>query len=506
MKKMNLLVMSLVSAAALSFTSCSSNDDLDDNKAGQEKVDGFYMTLTVQTPNASGTRTSVLKDTENATTGEAAIKTGTLYLVDKDNKIVFSEDLKDLTWSGAVNGENGSTTQQDGKKTFEIKVPAVEAGQTYHVYFLAGNNKPAGGMDFAATNNNFFTATKSFAYPFANDDNFAMFNQNDAQVNGNGYSVKFIQANNNKQNPAKVTYTSADGNTTKKDAAIKVERVVARIDAPTSNSTVLAEAPANASAALKVAMKDAKEKVEKIELTNYAISNLANKSYVMQTWSADNKLLIPEGFSYYQPTADFGGDYDYKNGGFTTTEATEKNYVFENNSTTDPTTMYFEYKVTLKNDKFKIDADFKDGTFYRYNNVIYTSFAQIFEDYKDVTNLFGEGKNAGTMKAELEDAKKVETGQEVKDVETKLSEFRQKYHIEVFNEGKTYYKQVIKDNHIGYANAIQRNSIYRLKVNNIFNVGAQVPNGKPTENDFYYLNVTVTVNPWVLNNQDVNLQ
>lgn len=27
MKKMNLLVMSLVSAAALSFTSCSSNDD-----------------------------------------------------------------------------------------------------------------------------------------------------------------------------------------------------------------------------------------------------------------------------------------------------------------------------------------------------------------------------------------------------------------------------------------------------------------------------------------------
>ena len=41
MKKMNLLVMSLVSAAALSFTSCSSNDDLDGNKAGQAKVDQF---------------------------------------------------------------------------------------------------------------------------------------------------------------------------------------------------------------------------------------------------------------------------------------------------------------------------------------------------------------------------------------------------------------------------------------------------------------------------------
>lgn len=498
MKKMNLLVMSLVSAAALSFTSCSDSENLANDKAGQENVDGFYMTLNVQTPNASGTRTSVIDPTENATAVEAAIKTGTFYLVDKDNKIVFSEDLKNLNWSGAVNGENGTITQQDGNKTFEIKVENVEAGQTYRVYFLAGSNKPAGGMNFAATNNNFFTATKSFASPFADANNFAMFNQNDADVNGNGYSVEFIKANNNKQNPAKVTYTSADGNTTQKDAAIKVERVVARIDAPSSTSAISTDDPAGASEALKVALKDAREKVASFELTNYAISNLANKSYVMQTWNS-SALVIPsnkEGFSYYQPKAAFGGDYDYKNGGFTTT-ATDVNYVFENNSTENPTSMYFEYKVTLKDYS---DADFKDdatnaGTFYRYNNVIYTSFAQIYKDYADVANLFGEGMDADKMKNELKS---------VIDNETELAAFRQKYNIEVFKGGKTYYKQVIKDKHI--AGIIQRNSIYRLKVNNIFNVGAQVPNGKTTENEFYYLNVTVTVNPWVLNNQDVNLQ
>lgn len=498
MKKMNLLVMSLVSAAALSFTSCSDSEDLANDKAGQENVDGFYMTLNVQTPNASGTRTSVIDPTENATAVEAAIKTGTFYLVDKDNKIVFSEDLKNLNWSGAVNGENGTITQQDGNKTFEIKVENVEAGQTYRVYFLAGSNKPAGGMNFAATNNNFFTATKSFASPFADANNFAMFNQNDADVNGNGYSVEFIKANNNKQNPAKVTYTSADGNTTQKDAAIKVERVVARIDAPSSTSAISTDDPAGASEALKVALKDAREKVASFELTNYAISNLANKSYVMQTWNS-SALVIPsnkEGFSYYQPKAAFGGDYDYKNGGFTTT-ATDVNYVFENNSTENPTSMYFEYKVTLKDYS---DADFKDdatnaGTFYRYNNVIYTSFAQIYKDYADVANLFGEGMDADKMKNELKS---------VIDNETELAAFRQKYNIEVFKGGKTYYKQVIKDKHI--AGIIQRNSIYRLKVNNIFNVGAQVPNGKTTENECYYLNVTVTVNPWVLNNQDVNLQ
>lgn len=158
--------------------------------------------------------------------------------------------------------------------------------------------------------------------------------------------------------------------------------------------------------------------------------------------------------------------------------------------------MYFEYKVTLKD---MTNADFKDGdtnagTFYRYNNVIYTSFDQIIEDYKDVPNFF-EGKNASTMKAELVEAI---------DNDKKLSEFREKYNIEVFKGGKTYYKHVIKDNHIN--GIIQRNSIYRLNINNIFNVGAQVPNGEPTENEFYYLNVTVTVNPWVLNTEDVNLQ
>ncbi len=47
MKKMNLLVMSLVSAAALSFSSCSSNDDLGGGTGTQSQVDGFYMTLAI---------------------------------------------------------------------------------------------------------------------------------------------------------------------------------------------------------------------------------------------------------------------------------------------------------------------------------------------------------------------------------------------------------------------------------------------------------------------------
>ena len=480
--------MSLVSAAALSFTSCSSNDDLAGN-AGQEKVDGFYMTLNVQTPKSDGTRTVVNNPTVDATAAESDVTSGTIYLVDATGAVVFKKEITESEWK-----EGKPTQGNDGSTKIKIEVDKVVAGQTYKVYFLANaDSEDPLNSTFSTT----ATTDNKFVGDYAKANNFAMFNQNDTQVDGNGYTVTFIKANNNEANPAKVNYKTTP------NAPIKVERVVARIDAPTSKSTVLADAPADASAALKVAMKDAKEKVEKIELTNYAISNLANKSYVMQTWNPSSALVIPndkKGFSYIQPTADFGGTFDYNDGGFTTTEATKVNYVFENNSTTAPTTMYFEYKVTLKNEKFEGDADFKDdatnaGTFYRYNNVIYTSFAQIYKDYADVPNLFGKGMDADKMKAELK---------KVIDNEAELAKFREDNNIEVFKGGKTYYKHVIKDNHIN--GIIQRNSIYRLNINNIFNVGAQVPNGEPTENEFYYLNVTVTVNPWVLNEEDVNLQ
>ena len=477
--------MSLVSAAALSFTSCSSNDDLANDNAGQAKADGFYMTLTVQSPNASGTRTSVINPTEFATADEAAIKNGTLYLVDANGKIAFSENLSNLDWSGQT--DENESSKKDGSKTFKIEVKDVHAGNTYKVYFKAGDQAPTAAMNFNPTLSNIFNTTDKFATSFATAKNFAMFNQNDEQVNGNGYTVTFSKANNNEANPAKVNYNGVAG------SPIKVERVVARIDAPVNKSTqILASYPENASEALKVAIDDAKDKVANIELVDYAVANLANQSYVMQTWS-ENQLSLPANTDYTQKATDFGTKYYYKDNEFFNNNTV--NYVFENNSSENPTTMYFEYKVTLKD---MTNADFKDGvnagTFYRYNNVIYTSFDQIFEDYKGVAGLF-DGKDKVAMKTELDNA--------IND-DTKLADFREKYNIEVFKGGKTYYKHVIKDNHIN--GIIQRNSIYRLNINNIFNVGAQVPNGTPTENDSYYLNVTVTVNQWVVSEQSVSLK
>lgn len=480
MKKMNLLVMSLVSAAALSFTSCSSNDDLDDNKAGQAKVDGFYMTLNVQTPKSDGTRTVVNKPTVDATAAESDVTSGRIYLVDAAGNVVFKKDIAEKDWKAGkpTQGNNGSTQ-------LKIAVEDVVAGATYKVYFLANatDEKPW---------ENIFTAANKFAKPYDTDNNFAMFNQNDKDVNGNGYTVVFTDDNKKEANAAKIKYNNAE-------SAIKIERLTARIDEPTSNATKIeAYSKTDVTPAEKKAMEDAVKKVKSVTMTGYAISNLANKSYIMQNWTGET-LNIPSGITYHQPTTEFGTATKLENGNYFTAATapnTHKDYVFENNNNNAATSMYFEYTVKLKD---MTGADFEDGTFYRYNNVIYKSFADIYKAYNDVKGLFG-GKTAQEMKDLLTAAKND------KDVESKLDEFRKTYKIEVFNCGKTYYKQAIKDQYIGYENAIQRNSIYRLTVNNIFNVGAQVPNGTPDKEGLFYLDVTVSVNPWVLNTQNVDFK
>ena len=512
---MNLLVMSLVSAAALSFSSCSSNDDLTSGGSGnQSQVKGFYMTLAVQTPTSNGTRTSIENPipTEDATAVEAAVKTGTFYLVDSKGTVVFSKTLTAQDWSGAVKDQADS--KKDGKTTLQIQVENVAAGATYKVYFKAGSTAMDGVSEpvaagttgiFTATGiEKTFTAPKAFDKTCAVDNNFSMFNQNDATNNGNAYTVTFTDANKVETTPAKVKYNNVE-------SAIKIERVTARIDVPTSTEALLGEYPDKASEALKRAIDDAKKKVTKIELVRYALSNVTNKTYVMQNWNVANNvwsLAIPTDATLSQTKDDFGTKYLLKDGGFKAFKGATNDYIFENNKDEAPA-MYFEYKVTLDANQFKnaagelMPADFEDGTFYRYNNVIYTSFDQIMKAYADVTGLF-DGMSATDLQKELAEAKKAPTAETEKSVETKLADFRDKYGIEVFNEGKTYYKQVIKDNQLDQ-NVIQRNTIYRLQVNKIFNVGAQVPNGEIDKNGLFYLDVTVTVNPWVLNVQGVEL-
>lgn len=514
---MNLLAMSLVSAAALSFSSCSSNDDLGGGAGTQSQVDGFYMTLAIQTPTSNGTRT-VGNKTESAKDVEQAVTKGTFFLVDQNGKVAFRRFVdktatdKDTKWDGA----NESKT---GTKLINIKVDKVAAGTTYKVYFLAGDQTIPAGVNPAAHT---FTAEGKFAEPFATANNFAMFNQNDKNVNGNGYTVVFTKDNKDKENPAKVTYKKDDNTEAEPNATIKIERITARIDAPTSETatTIVAyDGTKTLTQAVLDAMADAKAKVKSITLNKYAIADLTKKTNVMQQWNKTSwDLIIPtDATPVWQITNDFGKDKLYADGGFKTVTEAPNNYVLENNSTTAPTKMYFEYKVTLDDTKFKnkagevMPADYTGtdpyaGTFYRYNNIIFTSFAQIFNHYADVTDIFGKDVDAAAMKAKLDKIFAMEEGTAK---EQALETFRNTYDIEVFVKGMTYYQKEIVDKNILAAgkSLIQRNTIYKVNVDKIFNIGVQVPNGEDEieKKSLFYLEVTVSVNPWVLNTQDVSL-
>lgn len=476
---MNLLVMSLVSAAALSFSSCSNNEDLTGGSGTQSKVEGFYMTLAVQTPTSNGTRTQQQTEKVDATEAETKLTSGTLYLVDATGKVVFTKTISEAEWSKAA--PESPTT---GKTEIQVPVQNVTEGTTYKVYFLANTTNDAPWANTAI-----LTSATGFAGDYATKNKFAMFNQNDNNSHADQYTVTFTQAN--KETPATL------------DKPIQLDRITARIDKPTSAEAINGAVPDGATASQKKAIADAKDKVKSITLTNYAITNLANKTYIMQQWDAATwtSLKTPDGITYMQQPEDLGGKYDINTENAEKWfKMEEKNYVFENTEAT-PTTMYFEYTVALDETKFTDTPDCTDKTFYRYNGNIYRSIQAIYDAYKDQPVLFG-GKTAADLKAEL----KITAEGKIGAPEAELAAFRQNYVIEVFRAGKTYFSQVITDNWLK-TNTIQRNTVYRLNVKNIFNVGADVPNGDPVDNKpMYYLDVEVSVNPWVLSTQDVELK
>lgn len=481
MKKVNLLVMSLVSAAALSFTSCSDSEDLAGNS---QNVDGFYITLNVQTPKANGTRTSQTdRTTENATDNEAKVTIGTFYLYD-GNTCVFQKKITKDDWEKATSKDNNEGIT----KAIKVSVNGVTEGKKYQVYFLAGNETSSNPISdtFTAT----YTGTNS---SLATAGSFVMFNQNDKQrkLGGDKATVTFTSANKTATNPAKCEN-------------IYLDRIVARIDAPSAADAtkITVGTGENAPATENIA-----DWVEGIAYQNYAVSNLNTQTNVMQKWENEYaKFLAPVGT--YTLNYDTYGDKFNNNGSLGNFGKAASSYVLEN--TTDnlkkATAVYLCYKANLKT---TADKDFNDGTFYRYDGKIYTSLQQIFDDSSVEYPFVNTTTDAKVAPAEAVKEIKNEDGT-LKDQAT-LAAFREKYNIDVYEQGLMYYRIALDDQSLKFATtgfySILRNSIYKLNVKNVYDLGRDVPNG-PTPDDKkpnYYMQCTVTVNQWVVSSQNVSL-
>ena len=481
---MNLLAMSLVSAAALSFTSCSSNDDL--GGAGtQSQADGVYMTLSIAGSN-QGTRTEGTK-TDPGIEGESTITEGTLYLYsNKTNKCVFRKVITSAMFD---------ETTPNKTKPIKISVNTVdtEDKDTYTVYFMAnktGIDDPlAADAPFAISENG------GAEYGLTDKSKIVMFNQNDNSRKVNHSTVKFTADNNVSSNPASA-------------GTVYLDRVVARIDEPKVEATNITAVEGKTQNTENVTATIAGIAYEK-----YAISNVNKNSYIVQKWDDSYKTLsvkwgTTETTKYFQPTSFFGDAKAPAN--LDKFGNVKYNYVFENTTTdaSEATALYFQIKANLT-EEAKTNADFADGTFYRYDKKLYTRIADIFTDAEKglVSNPFTE---SGTTTAEAVVASiKNADGTLIPEGEA-LNNFRNNNKIEVFRAGSMYYYYPIQDNTYKTATtfSVLRNSIYQLNVTKISEVGKDIPNG-PTPDDNnpnYYMTVQVQVNPWILNTKDIELK
>lgn len=487
---MNLLVMSLVSAAALSFSSCSNNDDLTGGGT-QSQADGVYMTLKISGATSHGTRTSVAtpNTTEDGNTDESTITNGMLYIYD-GNTCVFRKVITADMFKTAP-------TQTTPGVTNPIKVAvtgAIQTGKKYNVYFLANNTTVTDPLADAS-----FIASTSGGADYAVAKKFVMFNQNDNSTHAAHSTVEFTDAAKSVNSPAEA-------------GEIKLDRVVARIDNPTFAET--AEKVDDAAAGTT---KNVVKVVASFTYQGYAASNLNNNSYVMQKWDTDFKTLSVKwgeaANKYSQPKNSFGTLYKGENLGKFNKNNT---YAFENttNDVNEATAVYFKIKANLK-EAAKATADFEDGTFYRYDGRLYTSIQAIFDDA--TTGAIVNPFNLLTVDQVLAKIKDATTGKLITD-EGKLAEFRETYKIEVYREGMMYYRWAISDmaykpfveSETSHTYSVLRNSIYRLNVTKVNEIGKDVPNGPdpddPNKDPNYYMDVTVKINPWVLNTKDIELK
>ena len=489
--------MSLVSAAALSFSSCSSNDDLTGGGT-QSQADGVYMTLKISGATSHGTRTGVTADkttTENGNTDESTITEGMMYIYD-GNTCVFRKVITADMFKTAP-------TQTTAGETKPIKVAvtgAITTNKAYNVYFLANNtsvNDP-----IAATS--IFTSDKGGAN-FATANNFVMFNQNDGTNKAEHSTVTFTDDAKSEATPAAAT-------------PIKLDRVVARIDNPSFAETVTTVTPAtDTKTSINVA-----DVVAGISYEGFAVSNLNNNSYVKQNWDSKFETLnVKWGAEpkYYLPKSDYGTLYNAE--GLENFSSKENRvswkYAFENTTTDvdEATAVYFKVKVALTETAMTA-SDFKDGTFYRYDGRLYTSIQAIFDDAATgaISNPFTETSSITPANVV---AKITKDGKLTTD-ETVLAKFREDYKIEVYRQGVMYYGWAISDNAYKpfvasdptHTYSVLRNSIYRLNVTKVSEIGKDVPNGPepddPVKNPNFYMNVTVSINPWVLNAQPIELK
>lgn len=525
MKLKNLFLAGL---ALASMTACSNEDD--PIKGGPGENANAYVQLTLIDANRTMTKTEG-ESTKDGSPEESKITSALVLLCDGSGLIQDTYEVKSFKpISGGVE-----------TNAFPVK---CTAGSTFKVFVIANYNTNAiAAISKGSTNvKDLKTKTISDVTQYvALDNNFIMFNQSLGNDDYVGPEIKIAAENNSTDNPAKLKNP------------IKLDRLAAKIsttaDAP-AITKLTAQFPA----------------IESVALKGYKLLNGAQDTYVQQHWlfETDNtnkpkhntlqssaslttlnskmseystvkiKTPVPE---VYTTVLDKAGDFS---------SATSPIYCLEHNSSLDGTTgkaatldqstgLLYQYQVTLKGTAKSEPDDhgetFGANTFFSYNGEYFATLKKLQAKYKDaftpVDGTADPGDGAAEYSAACDLLKTAAISTDP--IEANISTFRTRYNVKVYKDGIMYYEYHIKDTNynqllptksannpgdIGSVHSILRNTVYNLTVQNLLKIGTDVPGGwnpyvdrnDPVESDELYMKVSVSVNPWVLSDQNIDLK
>lgn len=458
----------LASLAILALGACNNETDVPQPGDEGAKAKG-YLSIGLSAPPSASPRTTG-GTTENGSIAENTINNVTIVLTDAAGNVAH------------------------------VKTPTITNGVTDPFDIILGTYKV-----YALVNSPIQAADITVGQPIQRVVTVAA----EAEAaNGFGTGGFFmVNAKHDKDTDAGVAVTITADNTPTSPAKAKVfvDRVSVKIEDNTADKT-------------KTSVPGLPAGATSVELEGFVLLNMNKKFNLIQSWNNNNVLETPlpsyadlnnlpkdQYFYHYDQYVTLTKD---ANGKITEIEDLTKGdlYTFSTVYTTEnrPTILTYDTnKLTAGRGEttgviYKAVTD-NATTFYVYDGTTYPNFALLNAAHpEDLTSL-----------------------------ENDPAQLRGKG-VKVYEDGVMYYTYYIKDNNPNYQYNNQdyygvfRNSIYRLNVNKISKIGDDVPGGStvdpnpgpgttdptgptnpPIDADEAYIEVTVDVNPWVLNLIDI---
>ena len=509
MKRGFLFLMAMV---LMSFVACSNDDEMEDLSP---KAVNTYMQIQLTGDELMPSRT--LPQDGN-------VEPGTLEETKISNLLVLIYDEEGVLKKTFVTEVMKNTN--DGAQTAIIPMGVGR----YQVYVVANfSDKEAAwadqmGFDVKQAQIEGITKKMMVNY-YAADHRFIMFNQCNGVDKTAGVPIDIAVANDY-QNPA--------------TCVVRLDRLAVKIQSKLADLNID-----------KVKTEVGADFIDVgVRLKGFKLLNGATKVNLQQCWTHklstvypyENMLVTPwlmeedSLFSYYGKYADFRtiryneqGGYIYVRDNYSKMDfysgvADGPIYCMENNPCWDGTSVVDAMRGNTTGLVYQFLLEYKgsdelagESCFYGYGGKFFPSLAKIQETYP---NVFDKADLKSTDKAVDLAAAQAELkalyAQE--DIYDGVAEFRGKYQVKVYMDGLMYYIHYIKDKNYEDSEknyyAVMRNTIYDLTVKQLLRVGEDIPGGwnpdakpyDPVDPTNTYMNVTVKVNPWVMNSEDIVLK